>query len=78
MFKRRLDGVLVARTYVMMDYDIPVEHVDAAVELTPGIESPTISPLRREGWVAVRSMVPRDGAQKSWTGSTSSAPAASW
>jgi ATP phosphoribosyltransferase len=63
-FKRRLDGVLVARTYVMMEYDIPVEHVDRAVELTPGIDSPTVSPLRREGWVEVRSMVPRDGAQK--------------
>ena len=36
----------------------------AAVALTPGIESPTISPLHREGWVAVRSMVPRDGAQR--------------
>jgi ATP phosphoribosyltransferase len=63
-FKRRLDGVLVARTYVMMEYDIPMEHVDRAVELTPGIDSPTVSPLRREGWVEVRSMVPRDGAQK--------------
>lgn len=64
VFKRRLDGVLVARTYVMMDYDIRVEQVERAVELTPGIESPTVSPLHREGWVAVRSMVPRDAAQK--------------
>ncbi len=64
VFKRRLDGVLVARTYVMMDYDIESAQVERAVELTPGIESPTVSPLHREGWVAVRSMVPRDGAQK--------------
>ncbi len=64
MFKRRLDGVIVARTYVMMDYDIKVEQVERAVELTPGIESPTVSPLHREGWVAVRSMVPRDTAQR--------------
>jgi ATP phosphoribosyltransferase len=64
VFKRRLDGVLVARTYVMMEYDIPDENVERAVELTPGIDSPTISPLRREGWVEVRSMVPRDDAQK--------------
>ena len=64
VFKRRLDSVLVARTYVMMDYDIRAEQVDRAVELTPGIESPTVSPLHREGWVAVRSMVPRDAAQK--------------
>lgn len=64
VFKRRIDSVLVARTYVMMDYDIRVDQVEAAVELTPGIESPTVSPLHREGWVAVRSMVPRDSTQK--------------
>lgn len=64
IFKRRLDGVLVARSYVMMDYDIPQAAVDRAVALTPGIESPTVSPLHREGWVAVRSMVPRRGANR--------------
>lgn len=64
VFRRRLEGVLVARSYVMMDYDIKSEHVAAAVALTPGIESPTVSPLHREGWVAVRAMVPRAGAQR--------------
>jgi ATP phosphoribosyltransferase len=64
VFKRRVDGVLVARSYVMMDYDIESEHVTAAVALTPGIEGPTIAPLHREGWVAVRAMVPRAGAQR--------------
>ena len=64
VFKRRIDSVLVARTYIMMDYDIRDDQVERAVELTPGIESPTVSPLHREGWVAVRSMVPRDAAQK--------------
>ncbi len=64
VFVRRLQGVLVARSYVMMDYDIRVERVEEAVALTPGIESPTVSPLHREGWVAVRSMVPRDRAQR--------------
>ena len=54
---------LVARTYVMMDYDIHDDQVEKAVALTPGIESPTVSPLHREGWVAVRSMVRRDRAQ---------------
>ncbi|HEX3826069.1 MAG TPA: ATP phosphoribosyltransferase [Sporichthyaceae bacterium] len=61
---RRLRGVLVARRYVMMDYDVPVTGVDAAVKLTPGIESPTISPLRDPAWVAVRAMVPRQDAQR--------------
>lgn len=64
VFRRRLEGVLVAREYVMMDYDIPAAEVSAAVALTPGIESPTVSPLHREGWVAVRAMVPRTGAQR--------------
>jgi ATP phosphoribosyltransferase len=64
VFQRRLQGVLVARSYVMMDYDIRVERVEEAVALTPGIESPTVSPLHREGWVAVRSMVRRDAAQR--------------
>jgi ATP phosphoribosyltransferase len=64
IFKRRLDGVLVARSYVMMDYDMPDEHLDEALALTPGLEGPTLSPLHREGWVAVRAMVPRAGAQQ--------------
>jgi ATP phosphoribosyltransferase len=48
----------------MMDYDIEEGRVNDAVALTPGIEGPTISPLHREGWVAVRAMVRRDGAQQ--------------
>ncbi|NYD42033.1 ATP phosphoribosyltransferase [Nocardioides panaciterrulae] len=64
VFRRRLEGVLVARSYVMMDYDIESAHVARACALTPGIESPTVSPLQREGWVAVRAMVPRDGAHR--------------
>ncbi|GGV14811.1 MULTISPECIES: ATP phosphoribosyltransferase [Streptomycetaceae] len=63
-FLRRLQGVLVARRYVLMDYDIRAESVSAAVALTPGLESPTVSPLHTEGWVAVRSMVLRKEAQR--------------
>ncbi|WP_159945112.1 MULTISPECIES: ATP phosphoribosyltransferase [unclassified Nocardiopsis] len=61
---RRLRGVLVARDYVMMDYDVHAERLESAVALTPGMEGPTVSPLHREGWVAVRSMVPRRDAQR--------------
>ena len=64
IFQRRIEGVLVARSYLMMDYDIPEAAVPAAVALTPGIESPTVAPLQRAGWVAVRAMVPRDGSQR--------------
>ncbi|MFC0849494.1 ATP phosphoribosyltransferase [Streptomyces noboritoensis] len=63
-FLRRLQGVLVARSYVMMDYDCRAEHLERAVALTPGLESPTISPLHNEGWVAVRAMVPAKEAQR--------------
>jgi ATP phosphoribosyltransferase len=56
---RRLQGVLIARQYVLMDYDISDDLVEKAVAVTPGFESPTVSPLRTPGWSAVRSMVPR-------------------
>jgi ATP phosphoribosyltransferase len=56
---RRLQGVIIARQYVLMDYDIPDELVDKAVAITPGIESPTVSPLHNKSWSAVRSMVER-------------------
>ncbi len=54
---RRLNGVIIARQYVMIDYDCRVETVEAACAITPGIESPTVSPLHDKGWVAVRAMV---------------------
>jgi ATP phosphoribosyltransferase len=56
---RRVNGVIIARRYVLMDYDIRDELLDKAAALTPGIESPTISPLQEPGWSAVRSMVLR-------------------
>lgn len=56
---RRLQGVLTARHYVMMDYDIRADLVTAACELTPGLESPTVSPLHDAEYAAVRAMVPR-------------------
>jgi ATP phosphoribosyltransferase len=54
---RRLRGVIVAREYVIFDYDCPVDLVEQASAITPGIESPTISPLRDNEWVAVRALV---------------------
>ena len=57
--RRRLQGVLVARQYVMLDYDCPDEILARATAITPGIEGPTVSPLQRAGWSAVRAMVRR-------------------
>jgi ATP phosphoribosyltransferase len=61
---RRLRGVMVAQRYVLIDYDLPVNLIEQAVRLAPGIESPTISPLRDPEWVAVRVMSPRKGVNQ--------------
>lgn len=58
--RRRLQGVLVARQFVIMDYDLPEHLLDQATAIAGGIESPTVSPLRDKAWVAVRVMVPRE------------------
>jgi ATP phosphoribosyltransferase len=63
-FIRRVEGVMVARGYVLVDYDIPIDRLDAACAVTPGFESPTVSPLRDPAWVAVRAMVPRREIQR--------------
>jgi ATP phosphoribosyltransferase len=54
---RRIEGVIVARDYVLMDYDCPKSIVEKAMQITPGIESPTLSPLADDNWVAVRALV---------------------
>ena len=61
---RRLQGVIIARKYVLMDYDVPGEAVEQACAITPGFESPTVAPLHTPGWFAVRSMVLRKDAQR--------------
>ncbi|CAB4851620.1 unannotated protein [freshwater metagenome] len=58
-FVRRIQGVIVARAYVLVDYDVKADFLEAACAVTPGFESPTVSPLRDAGWAAVRAMVPR-------------------
>jgi len=61
---RRLKGVLVARRWVMIDYDIRRDLLEQATAVTPGLESPTVSPLRDESMVAVRSMVRKADANR--------------
>lgn len=55
----RIQGVVVAQQYLMLDYDCPRELLDEAVRVTPGLESPTLAPMADEGWMAVRAMVSR-------------------
>jgi ATP phosphoribosyltransferase len=59
VFVRRLQGVITARAYVLVDYDIPNTLIEKACVITPGIESPTVSSLHDSTWSAVRAMVPR-------------------
>ena len=64
ILKRRLTGVVIAKQYVLVDYDIPKSNLEKACSLTPGLESPTISPLAKQDWVAVRAMVLRKDVNK--------------
>ncbi|RZT86357.1 ATP phosphoribosyltransferase [Pseudonocardia sediminis] len=58
IFAERLRGVVLAREYLMMDYDCPKGLLPEAEKIAPGLQAPTVSPLYKEGWVAVRTMVP--------------------
>ena len=59
----RLQGVLLAQRYVLLDYDIEADHLDQACAIAPGLQSPTIARLQTEGWCAVRTMVPKEEVQ---------------
>ena len=59
----RLNGVIVARDYVLVDFDVPEDCLTATTALAPGLEGPTVSPLANPGWCAVRTLVPRKGHQ---------------
>lgn len=62
VFLKRIEGILHARNYVMLDYNCPRNILDAVSSITPGLSAPTVSPLAHEDWVAVRAMVPRKDA----------------
>ncbi|GAA4121380.1 ATP phosphoribosyltransferase [Knoellia locipacati] len=64
VLRRRMLGVVTARHYVMLDYDVPAALVDEACAITPGLESPTVSSLQNPEWKAVRAMVPRSGTNQ--------------
>lgn len=55
----RIQGVVFAQQYLMLDYDCPRALLDAAITVTPGLESPTIAPMVDDNWLAVRAMVGR-------------------
>lgn len=59
---RRIEGILHAQNYLMLDYNVSRDNLSAASAITPGLSGPTVSPLTREDWVAVRAMVPLKNA----------------
>jgi len=56
---KRLEGIIIARKYAIIEYDIPKTELARACQITPGIEAPTVSPLSNESWAAVKAMTPR-------------------
>lgn len=56
---RRVDGVLAASRYTLLEYNCPVERVAEASRITPGYSSPTIQPLQDPRWLAVKVLVER-------------------
>ena len=57
----RINGIVVAREYVMIEYDVSEDNIEQACSITPGIEAPTVSPLSRKGWYAVKAMAKKKG-----------------
>lgn len=62
--KHRIEGKIVAVDYMMVEYDTPGDILQLACEITPGLESPTVTQLQREGWYAVKAMVKRREAHR--------------
>jgi ATP phosphoribosyltransferase len=57
---RRLEGVVIARSYSLLEYNVPEAKLAEAERITPGFESPTVGKLEEAGWFSVRAMVKRN------------------
>ncbi|WP_084129552.1 ATP phosphoribosyltransferase [Demequina sp. NBRC 110055] len=55
----RLRGVLMARQFILVDYDVSNDKLEDSIAVSPGMEAPTVTPLHGKDWHAVRVMVPR-------------------
>ncbi|MCK9182260.1 MAG: ATP phosphoribosyltransferase [Fibrobacteraceae bacterium] len=60
----RIEGKLVAKSYMMIEYDVSAELLSKACELTPGLDAPTVSKLHGKEWYAVKAMVKEDDANQ--------------
>jgi ATP phosphoribosyltransferase len=61
---KRLEGILVARAYCLLEYVIPMAVLEQACAITPGVKSPTLSPVHDSEWMAVAAMVKRKGLNR--------------
>ena len=64
VLKNRLAGKLLANAYMMVEYDCPATLLEIACKLTPGIESPTVTPLQNKDWFSIKAMIPKKEAHK--------------
>lgn len=56
---RRLEGVVIARDYSLLEYNILRDKLTEAEAITPGFDSPTVNALEDKNWCSVRVMVCR-------------------
>jgi len=59
---RRLEGIVIARNWSLLEYNVPRTRLAEAEKITPGFNSPTVSGLEDPDWCAVRAMVKRGEA----------------
>lgn len=64
ILRSRVEGRLVAYEYMMVEYDCPAELLAKASKITPGIESPTVMPLQKDGWFSVKAMLKKRDAHR--------------
>ena len=59
---RRVEGVVIARGYSLLEYNIPRMKLAQAEQIAPGFNSPTVNSLEDPDWCAVQVMVRRSDA----------------
>lgn len=60
---RRIEGVLLAGRYSMLEYNCPADRLKEATLITPGYSSPTLQKTESDDWVSVKVMVEKKKVQ---------------
>lgn len=61
---RRLDGVMTASRYSLLEYNCPAARIAEATAITPGFSSPTVAHLQDPEWLAVKVLVEKASTQR--------------